>query len=159
MNLYLKLKTLTLFCLLSLPALAADTTIVGKVVGVHDGDTLTLRTEDETLKVRLSGIDTPELGQPFGNNAKQALSALAFGKTATIKSSGKDRYGRTLGYIFIDNQPINTMMVRMGMAWWYRRYDKTEELENAERYAKENRIGLWADKNPIAPWDWRKGKR
>ena len=73
------MKTLTRFCLLTLPALAADTTIVGKVVGVHDGDTLTLRTEDETLKVRLSGIDTPELGQPFGNNAKQALSAVAFG--------------------------------------------------------------------------------
>ena len=109
--------------------------------------------------MRLSGIDTPELGQPFGNNAKQALSAVAFGKTATIKSSGKDRYGRTLGYIFIEDQAINTMMVRMGMAWWYRRYDKTEELENAERYAKENKIGLWADPNPIAPWAWRKGKR
>ena len=67
-----------------------------------------------------------------------------------------DRYGRTLGYIFIEDQAINTMMVRMGMAWWYRRYDKTEELENAERYAKENKIGLWADPNPIAPWDWRK---
>ena len=153
------MKTLALFCLLALPALAADTTIVGKNVGVHDGDTLTLRTEDETLKVRLSGIDTPELGQPFGNNAKQALSAVAFGKTATIKSSGKDRYGRTLGYIFIEAQAINTMMVRMGMAWWYRRYDKTKELENAERYAKENKIGLWTDLNPIAPWDCRKGKR
>ena len=58
---------------------------------------------------------------------------------------------------FIEDQAINTVMVRMGMAWWYRRYDKTEELENAERYAKENKIGLWADKNPIAPWDWRKG--
>ena len=51
------------------------------------------------------------------------------------------------------------MMVCMGMAWWYRRYDKTEELENAERYAKENKISLWADPNPIAPWNWRKGKR
>ena len=72
------MKTLALFCLLSLPALAADTAIVGNVVGVHDGDTLTLRTENETLKVRLSGIDTPELGQPFGNNAKQALSNMVF---------------------------------------------------------------------------------
>ena len=84
------MKTITLFlALLALPGFAADIIIVGKVVGVHDGDTLTLRTEDETLKVRLSGIDTPELGQPFGNNAKQALSAVAFGKTATIKSSGE----------------------------------------------------------------------
>ncbi len=63
-------------------------------------------------------------------------------KTATIENSGKDRYGRTLGYIFIEGQTIDTMMVRMGMAWWYRRYDTTGELENAERYAKENKIGL-----------------
>ena len=110
-------EDLTLLCLLAFPALAADTTIVGKVVGIHDHDTLTLRTEDETLKVRLSGIDTPELGLPFGNNAKQELSAVAFEKTATSKSTGKDRYGRTLGYIFIEDQAINTMMVRMGMAW------------------------------------------
>ena len=60
---------------------------------------------------------------------------------------------------FIEDQAINTVMVRMGMAWWYRGYDKTEELENAERYAKENKIGLWTDPNPTAPWDWRKGKR
>lgn len=79
------MKTLAFFCLLTLPALAADTTIVGKVVGVHDRDTLTLRTEDKTLKVKLSGIDTPELVQPFGNNAKQALSAVTFRKTATIR--------------------------------------------------------------------------
>ena len=60
---------------------------------------------------------------------------------------------------FIEDQAINTVMVRMGMACWYRGYDKTEELENAERYAKENKIGLWTDPNPTAPWDWRKGKR
>ncbi|MGI9446679.1 MAG: thermonuclease family protein [Pirellulales bacterium] len=70
--------------------------------------------------------------------------------------SGKDMAGRLANSSL---KFINTMMVRMGMAWWYSRYDKTEELENAERYAKEKKIGLWADKNPIAPWDWRKGKR
>ena len=111
------------------------------------------------MKVPLSGINTQELGQPFGNNAKQALSAVAFGKTAIIESRGENRYGRTLGYIFIEDQAINTMMVRMeSVARWYRRYDKTEKLENAERYAKENKTGLWADKNPIAPWGWRKRK-
>lgn len=153
------MKTLALFLTLTLSAVAAETTISGKVVGVHDGDTLTLRTENKTLKVRLSGIDTPELGQAFGNNAKQALSALAFGKSVTIKSSGEDRYGRTLGYIFTGDQNINTMMVRMGMAWQYRRYDKTKEREEAQKYARENKIGLWADKNPIPPWEWRQGKR
>ena len=112
------MKTFALFCLLALPALAADTTIVGKVVGVHDGDTLTLRTINETLKVRLFGIDTPELGQPFGNNAKQALSQMVFGKSVTISSTGKDRYGRTLGTVFSqDKGNVNAELVRMGMAW------------------------------------------
>ena len=93
------MKTLALFCLLTLSAFAADTTIVANVVGVHDGDTLTLRALNEKLKVRLFGIDTPELGQPFGNNAKQALSSMVFGKSVTISSTGKDRYGRTWDYI------------------------------------------------------------
>ena len=151
------MKILALFCLLAFPALAADTTIVGKVVGVHDGDTLTLRTEDETLKVRLSDIDTPELGQPFGNNAKQALSAVAFGKTATIKSCGKDRYGRTLGYIYSktpshqhDNGAYGDGVVVSA---------SRQDGRTRERCAKANKISLWADKNAIAPWDWRKGKR
>ena len=129
------MKTFTLFCLLALPALGADTTIVGKVVGVHDGDSLTLRTLNETLKVRTFDIDTPELGQPFGNNAKGALSSLVFRKNITVSSSGKDRYGRTLGVVFLGNGNVNEQMIRMGT------------------------IGLWADPNPIAPWDWRKGKR
>ncbi|MDB4365855.1 thermonuclease family protein [Pirellulales bacterium] len=100
------------------------------------------------MKVWLSGTGTLELGQPFGNNAKQVLSAVAFGKTATIKSSGKDRYGRTLGCIFIEDQASNTMMVRIGMAWWYRRYEKTEELENAERYAQGKRSACGLIRTP-----------
>ena len=144
------MKTLALFCLLALPALAADTTIVGQVVGVHDGD---------TLKVRLFGIDTPELGQPFSNNAKGALSSLVFGKNVTVSSSGKDRYGRTLGVVFLGNGNVNEQMIRMGMAWYYRQYSDSVPMQQFENYARANRIGLWSDPNPIAPWDWRKGKR
>ena len=88
------MKTLAIFCLRALPTFAANTTIIG-MVGVHDCDTLTLHTEDETLKVRLSGIDTPELGQTFSNNAKPALSGMVFGKSVTISSTGKDLYERS----------------------------------------------------------------
>ena len=147
------MKTFALFCLLALPALAADTVIVGKVVGVHDGDTLALRTEDETLKVRLSGIDTPELGQPFGNNAKQALSSMVFGRSVTISSTGKDRYGRSLGIVFLGNGNVNAQMIRMGMAWHYKQYSDSVPMQQFENYARANRIGLWSDPNPIAPWD------
>ena len=154
------MKTLALFCLLTLSAFAADTTIVANVVGVHDGDTLTLRALNEKLKVRLFGIDTPELGQPFGNNAKQALSQMVFGRSVTISSTGKDRYGRTLGTVFSqDKGNVNAELVRMGMAWHYRQYSNSTAMQGFEDYAKEHKIGLWADPNPIAPWDWRKGKR
>ncbi len=153
------MKTLAIFLAVMIPNVAADKIVIGTVVNVHGGDTLTLRTEVETLKMRLSGIDMPELAQSFGNNAKQDLSVVGFGKTVTSKSSGKSRYGRKRTYIFIDNQPIKTMTVRMGMAWCYCRYDMTKKLENTERYAKENKIGLWADRNPIASWNWRRGKR
>ena len=153
------MKSLGLFFLFAVPALAADTNIVGKVVAVHDGNTLALRTEDETLKVRLFGIDTPELGQPFGNNAKGALSSLVFGKSVTVLSSGKDRYGRTLGVVFLGNGNVNEQMIRMGMAWHYRQYSDSVPMQQFEDYARMGKIGLWADPNPIAPWDWRKGKR
>jgi micrococcal nuclease len=99
------MRLLALFLLLCLPAQAE--TIVGKVVGVTDGDTLTLRTETETLKVRLEAIDTPERGQPFGTKAKQALSELVFGKAVSVESSGPDRYGRTIGTIRAEGVSVN----------------------------------------------------
>jgi micrococcal nuclease len=134
--------------------------ITGKVVGVTDGDTVTLRTEDQTLKVRLTGIDTPERGQPFGTRAKQALSGKVFGKTILLNSSGEDRYGRTLGEIMLDGSSINEWLVREGMAWWYERYAPTEtRLRDAQQEAQQARRGLWADPEPVPPWEWRRGKR
>jgi endonuclease YncB( thermonuclease family) len=132
--------------------------IVGKVVGVHDGDTLTLLVDgNREVKVRLDGIDAPELGQPFGKNAKAALSATVFEKTVTVKVGTTDRYGRTVGRIFLNGQNVNLGMVRSGLAWWYRQYaSKDEALEIAEEYAKTRKEGLWADPQPIAPWEWRK---
>ena len=129
-------------------------------MGVTDGDTLTLRTENETLKVRLSGIDTPERGQPFGTKAKPALSDMVFGQSVTIESSGKDRYGRTLGTVFLQSKGnVNAELIRMGMAWHYRQYSQSPALQGFEDYARENKIGLWAEPNPIPPWEWRRGKR
>lgn len=138
-----------------------STVLLGKVVAIHDGDTLTLRTEDDTLKVRLSGIDTPEIGQPFGNSAKQALSGLVFGKSVAVDSTGKDRYGRTLGTIFSANRDnINEFLVRQGMAWWYEFFaPEDSNLKEAQQEAMQAKRGLWADNKPIPPWEWRRGKR
>jgi endonuclease YncB( thermonuclease family) len=100
---------------------AADFT--GRVVGVSDGDTLTVLLDGRTpVKVRLYGIDAAETGQDFGSRAKQAASDLAFGKTVTVRPRDTDRYGRTVAEVILpDGRSLNREMVRQGMAWWYRR--------------------------------------
>ena len=90
----------------------------------------------------------------------QVLSQMVFGKSVTISSTGKDRYGRTLGTVFSQGKGnVNAELVRMGMAWHYRKYSNSTAMQGFENYARANRIGLWADPNPIATWDWWKGKR
>ena len=132
----------------------------GQSVGVHDGDTLTILTPaKDSIKVRLHGIDAPESKQAFGSRSKQELSALAFGKQVTVEVMDKDRYGRTVGRVFVGTMDVNVEMVRRGFAWWYRSYAKKDmELSAAEAAAKGSRRGLWADKDPIAPWDWRENE-
>ena len=154
----LNLLIVPLFLIFNLSAQAE--TIQGLVVKIADGDTLTLLTSsNEKIKVRLAGIDTPERKQPFGSEAKQALSKLVFQKKALIEVETKDRYGRTVGIVFVDGQNINYELVRQGMAWVYRKYTNDEILYELEAQAKTKKTGLWADAKPIAPWSWRKGVR
>jgi micrococcal nuclease len=131
--------------------------ISGTVVGVHDGDSITLRSDDGTIKVRLYGIDAPELGQAFSQVAKQKLSDLCFGKTVTLVSFGEDRYGRTLADVILeDSTNVNHELLRAGLAWYFRKYVKSAELEAIETEAKDQKRGLWDDANPIPPWEYRK---
>tara|TARA_B110000908_G_scaffold130516_1_gene153484 strand:+ start:269 stop:742 length:474 start_codon:yes stop_codon:yes gene_type:complete len=154
----LKLLIVPLFLIFNLSAQAEI--IEGLVVKIADGDTLTLLTgSNEKIKVRLAGIDTPERKQPFGSEAKQALSKLVFQKKALIEVETKDRYGRTVGIVFVDGQNINYELVRQGMAWVYRKYTNDEILYELEAQAKTKKTGLWADAKSIAPWSWRKGVR
>ena len=117
-----------------------------------------LTSSNEQVKVRLAGIDTPEKRQPFGNRAKQALSSLAFQKQALVEIETKDRYGRTVGIVFVNGQNVNTELVKQGMAWVYRKYNKDKALYELESRAKKERLGLWLDENPVPPWEWRRGK-
>jgi endonuclease YncB( thermonuclease family) len=108
----------------------------------------------------LDGIDAPELKQPHGQDSKQALSALVFGKSVTIKPKTKDRYGRTLARVEADGVDVSLMQAKTGMAWWYKQYSpKDMEISNAEASAKADKRGLWADPSPVAPWDYRKGAK
>ncbi len=129
-------------------------TLEGRVVGVTDGDTLTLLVDKTQYKIRLQGIDAPEKNQPFGNQSKKALSEKVFQKTVKVLSQGQDKYGRTLGIVYADGC-VNTAMVKEGLAWHYKQYSGSKTLATAEEKAREVKTGLWADANPIAPWDWR----
>lgn len=143
--------------LVTLTAEANERQIQCKVVGISDGDTLTCLQDRKQLKVRLQHIDAPELAQPFGNKAKQALANLVFKKQVMIKTREYDRYGRLLGVVYDNGQNINLALVQQGMAWAYR---QTEPMyEQAQSQAKTARKGLWQDLNPVDPADWRKQKQ
>jgi micrococcal nuclease len=131
------------------------------VVAVIDSDTLTVLDATNTQHpVRLTGIDIPERVQPFGTKAKQALSGQVFGKDVTVNSGGQDRYGRTLGEIIVDGESVNLWLVRSGWAWWYERYAPDDtQLRDAQQEARQSGRGLWADPNPVPPWEWRRGRR
>jgi endonuclease YncB( thermonuclease family) len=139
----------------------AEVSVTGRVVAVHDGDTLTiLDPAHKQIKIRLASIDAPEFGQPYGKRAKQELSRLAFGKTASVDVDGIDRYGRAIGRITIDKTDINAELVKQGAAWVYRKYSKDKFLLQLEQEAREARTGLWAlpEAERVPPWEWRKIK-
>ena len=136
---------------------AADP-LMGRVVGVTDGDTLTvLATGNRQVKIRLAGIDAPEHDQPFGQRSRQSLSKLAFGPTATVAVQKTDEYGRTVGTVTVGGVNVEAEQVRRGLAWVYRHYTDDARLRALEAEAKAARRGLWADAQPMPPWEWRHG--
>lgn len=137
-------------------------TIKGRVVGVSDGDTITvLDAQRQQHKIRLAGIDAPESKQAFGHASKKHLSDLVFNRDATLYCSKTDKYKRQVCVVMVDGQDANLAQVKAGMAWWYRAYAREQIPEHRAQYqvaemdAQQQRIGLWRDANPVAPWDWR----
>lgn len=145
----------------ALPTLGQS--ITGKVVGVSDGDTITvLDAGRKQHKIRLYGIDTPEKGQAYGNVAKNHTSSLTAGKTVDVISYDTDRYGRTVGVVMIGKVNVNQSLIETGYAWQYSVYCKQsfcDSWKDLEQKARSAKLGLWADPEPIAPWEWRREKR
>jgi endonuclease YncB( thermonuclease family) len=151
-----------LFLLLLVGTPAAAETLSGRVVGITDGDTLTLLTVDRVqVKVRLAEIDAPEAHQPYGQRAKQALATLAFGREVGVSVVDRDRYGRQVGRVHVGGVDVNAELVRLGAAWVYRRYSRDPDLLVLEEEARSERRGLWGlpetDRQP--PWEWRASRR
>lgn len=140
-------------------------TILGKVVGVADGDTITVLDNTNTqYKIRLAGIDAPEKSQAFGKVSKKALSDLVFDKQVTVDWQKQDRYGRTVGKVLVNGHDANFAQIKSGMAWFYKKYQNELELGDrldylhAQEAVEHNKLGLWIDKEPTPPWDYRKQK-
>lgn len=161
--------------LLTLVAFAADAaTLVGRVVGVADGDSLTVLDANQVRhKVRLATIDAPEKGQAFGNRSKQHLSALVFRREVRVEWRKRDRYGRIVGKVMV--QPpdcpscaqtldVGQAQLSVGLAWWYRRHASEQSPQERGRYeseemeARARRVGLWRDPAPVPPWEFRRAQ-
>ena len=139
----------------------SDDLITAKVVKVADGDSITvLAPGNRQVKIRLHGIDCPEGGQAFGKRAKQFTSSQCFGTTIQYREVDIDRYGRTVATVYLEGgTELNLSILQAGYAWHYKRYSDRQDYADAESYARAERLGLWADKDPTPPWEWRRERR
>jgi len=157
------LVALSITLCLSFGSLSFAGVIFGRVVHVADGDTVTVRDIlNRKHRVRLYGIDCPESGQEFGDEAARHAAQLAAGKVARVVKYDKDRYGRVVGVVMVDGVNVNQSLIENGYAWKYRKYCKEsfcKDWRRLEEKAKRARLGLWSDETPVAPWDWRREQR
>ena len=144
----------------------AQESFEGKVIKVSDGDTINVLTGDnQTIRVRFNGVDAPEVShssgepsQPYGQKAREFVVNYCAGKMVKVIIRDTDRYGRTIGDVFLVGESIslNERLVQEGWAWHYKQYSDDPTLAALEISAKNRKAGLWADPNPVAPWEWRK---
>ena len=151
--------TLVFILTLSLPSWSQHTTWIGKVVGVSDGDTITVMHDGIAEKIRLYGIDCPEKRQAFGKRAKKFTSSMVFGRIVEAKPITTDRYGRTIAWIYFDGACLNEELLKAGLAWHYKRYSSEKHLAELETQARQKKAGLWSDPYSVPPWNFRHGKR
>ena len=144
--------------LVALASAAHAEMIAGRIVGVYDGDSLRVTQEGNSVRVRLYGVDCPELKQSGGTEARALARRLAFGRFLLIETKGRDRYGRTIGRVFLlSGNTLASELVKAGACWWYERYAPADAtLAELEAEARAAQRGLWADRSPTPPWKWRR---
>ncbi len=128
----------------------------GKVIRVLDGDTIEVLQENKPVRVRLANIDAPEKKQAYGRWSTNQLKSLIAAQPVTVTYTQTDRYGRIIGRVFTTNGiEANRFMVQSGAAWVYERYNADDALPALQREAQKMKRGLWADSQPVPPWEWR----
>ena len=168
------LRSLLVLSVLLVSVAHADT-LTGRVVGVADGDTITVLDADrQQHKIRLGGIDAPEKAQPFGERSKQSLSRMVFGKEVRVEWDKRDKYKRIVGKVWVQPADCPTCpmtldaghaQITVGLAWWYRKYAREQApqdrgaYEFSEQEARAKRVGLWSEPDPVPPWEWRRSSR
>lgn len=154
-------KLLLILGLLLTSTLHAQIWMQGSIEKISDGDTFRLLANGQVVKIRLYGIDAPESKQDYGPQSKAALAKLLAGQLVKVKVLDTDRYGRSVGEIWLgDTLDVNLWMVQNGHAWWYKAYGKNRpDMGEAEALARELQRGLWATGTPQAPWEWRAERR
>ena len=157
------MKKLILVLILFLSNFAYAKTIEGLVVGVADGDTITvLDQQKNTYKIRLQGIDAPEKKQAFGEKSKQSLHDLVHSKQVRIEYDKEDKYGRIVGKVTVDDVDVCLQQLVLGMAWHYKKYQSEQSVSDRAVYSdtelksKSLKLGLWSDDTPMPPWEFRK---
>jgi len=160
----MKKRTFLIFSLVPVLLLsvvvAFAASFTGKVVRVSDGDTIQVMHNGMAEKIRLHGIDCPEKNQAYGQKAKEFTASLVAGQTVRVEVKDRDRYGRTVGRVFLpDGHCLNEELVNVGYAWHYKQYSNDSTLAQLEIDARRASRGLWKDPHPVAPWDWRAGKK
>ena len=147
-------------------SLALAETLTGRVVRVTDGDTIVVLDANNTQhKIRLTGIDAPERGQAYGTKSKEHLSDTVAGKFVVVEYEKRDYYKRILGVVMLSDQDMNLEQIKAGLAWHYKKYQNEQAATDREKYsdaeldARQRGRGLWADRDPVPPWEYRKAKR
>jgi endonuclease YncB( thermonuclease family) len=156
------MKKLILIFILFLSNLGHAKTIEGLVVGVSDGDTITvLDQQKNTYKIRLQGIDAPEKKQAFGEKSKQSLHDLVHSKQVRIEYDKEDKYGRIVGKVTVEDVDVCLQQLVLGMAWHYKKYQNEQSVSDRALYSeteltsKSLKLGLWTDDTPMPPWEFR----
>ena len=153
------MPAIALFVGLLLASGSAHADFTGRVVRVHNGDTLTVLASGRQVRVRLDNIDAPELAQPFGKEARKSLADLCAGKEASVRETGS-RSSLRLGWVTCADVDVNSEQVRRGMAWVFAQHVPVgSSLYELETYARLRGIGLWSADDPQAPWEWRAERR